>query len=768
VIPSDAGGVLRGCNVLDLSGGESAAIAGWLLAEAGANVITVGGVTPSRQDAGRRTWDRGKRSIAVDLDSDTDRQLADRLLAGADVLITDLDQETARARGLDEAALRERFPQLVIAGITWYPEGHERAGTDADEILVQASTGLMGEVLSSSQRPTFIRFPITTWGAGLLGATGILARLYERERYGTAGVVRTSHVQGALYFLSNVWTEAEHAAAELQTKFGVLNRPHPWIFECGDGRWIQVNVGFVNVPMVIEVLAEMGLEQPELTVDTIEEVSRFYIPMFRQRPSADWLAALHELDIDCERLLHVGELYDDELVVASGYTMDVQDATLGLIRQAAVPLEMDPPLGARGAAPQRGEHTTQIRESGWGAESRLLHRHRAGTRAGRHEPPLAGLRVIDFGMNLSAPVCAKLLGDLGASVIKLERCDGGDRLRSVHVQFAGGNRGKRSIGLDLSSEETRPLVERLITGADVVVNNLRPDKSQKLGIDYQSLARINPALVYAQVSGYGYAGPAASWPARDPAVGAWSGWTLDGGSESAGPIWLRLLIGDTGAALVSLYGVLLSLLKRELDGGGGRVRSSLLGTAAMYASVTYSAAPSGRFVPIPATLPDVTGISPAYRIYPAADGWVAVAAAGPDGADRLRSATGLTSTGDPENTGAAAEVESATSAMKAADLVAALQAAGLGAEIVRTGHEHEFLAAQANIDAGLVAEYRHPRHGVMRQPGQYWDMGDGRLWNGMPPPVFGEHTAEILAELGCPPDRRDALLALGLVAGATS
>jgi crotonobetainyl-CoA:carnitine CoA-transferase CaiB-like acyl-CoA transferase len=771
VTPSDAGGVLRGCNVLDLSGGASAAIAGWLLAEAGANVVTVGGITHSEQDAGRRTWDRGKRSLALDLDSDADRQLADRLLAGADVLITDLDQEAARARGLDEAALRERFPQLIIASITWYPEGHERGGTDGEEILVQASTGLMGEVLSSSRRPTFIRFPITTWGAGLLAAAGIMAQLYQRERYGTAGVVRTSHVQGALYFLSNVWTEAEHAAAELQTKFGVLNRPHPWIFECGDGRWIQVNVGFVNVPLVIEVLAEMGFEQPELTVDTIEEVSRFYIPMFRQRPSADWLAALHELDIDCERLLHVGELYDDELVVASGYTVEVADATLGVIRQASVPLEMDPPLQARGAAPQRGEHSAQIRESGWGADSRLLHRHRAGTRPTRPEPPLAGLRVVDFGMNLSAPVCAKLLGDLGASVIKLERCDGGDRLRSVHVQFAGGNRGKRSIGLDLSRAETRPLVERLISESDVVVNNLRPDKSQKLGIDYESLARINPALVYAQVSGYGYSGPAAPWPARDPAVGAWSGWTLDGGSESVGPIWLRLLIGDTGAALLSLYGVLLTLLKRELDGGGGRVRSSLLGTAAMYASVTYSAAPSGQFVPIPATLPDVTGISAGYRIYPAADGWVAVAAAGPDGLDRLRSATGATGAADASDAGDAgdaASLESATSALKAADLVAALRAAGVPAEIVRTGLEREFLAAQANVDAGLVAEYRHPRHGVMRQPGQYWDMGHGRLWNGMPPPVFGEHTAEILTELGCPPDRQDALRALGLVAGAAS
>ena len=217
-----------------------------------------------------------------------------------------------------------------------------------------------------------------------------MAKLYQREHDGTPGLVRTSHVQGALYFLSNVWTEAEHAAAELQTKFGVLNRPHPWIFECADGRWIQVNVGFVNVPMVIEVLAEMGLEQPELTVDTIEEVSRFYIPMFRQRLSADWLAALHELDIDCERLLHVGELYDDELVVASGYTVQVEDGTLGPIRQAAVPLEMDPPLRARGAAPQRGEHTAQICESGWGAESRLLHRHRAGARPDRAESPLYG------------------------------------------------------------------------------------------------------------------------------------------------------------------------------------------------------------------------------------------------------------------------------------------------------------------------------------------------------------------------------------------
>jgi crotonobetainyl-CoA:carnitine CoA-transferase CaiB-like acyl-CoA transferase len=767
VIPSGADGVLRACHVLDLSGRPAAAIAGWLLAEAGANVITVGGVAPELpdRDVGHRTWDRGKRSVSLDLDSDADRQLVDRLLAGADVLITDLDQASARARGLDEAALRERYPQLIIASITWYPDGHDHSGAAGAEILVQASTGLMGEVLSSTQRPTFIRFPITTWGAGLLGAAGILAKLYERERYGTAGVVRTSHLQGALFFLSNVWTEAEHAAVELQTKFGALNRPHPWIFECADGRWIQVNVGFVDVPMVIEVLAEMGLEQPELTVDTIEEVSRFYIPMFRRRPSAQWLAALHEIDIDCERLLHVGELYDDELVVASRYTVDVDDATLGTIRQGAVPLEMDPPLHARGPAPRRNEHSAQIRESGWGAASRLLNRHRAGARpAGRawparREPPLAGLRVIDFGMNLSAPVCAKLLGDLGASVIKVERCDGGDRLRSVHVQFAGGNRGKRSIGLDLSSAETRPLLEQLAAEADVVVNNLRPDKSAKLGIDYRSLARLNPSLIYAQVSGYGYAGTAAGWPARDPAVGAWSGWTLDGGSESVGPIWLRLLIGDTGAALISLYGVLLTLLKRELDGGGGQVRSSLLGTASMYATVTYSTAPGGQFVPLPATLRDVTGISPSYRIYPAADGWVAAVADGPDGLDRFRLATGAAGLAD---------LDTATAAMKSADLIAALLAAGIAAEAVRTEYEREFLAEPAHLEAGLVAVYGHPRHGVMRQPGQYWDMGGDRLWNGMPPPIFGEHTAEILAELGCPPDRQDALRALGLVAGETS
>ncbi len=232
--------------------------------------------------------------------------------------------------------------------------------------------------------------------------------------------------------------------------------------------------------------------------------------------------------------------------------------------------------------------------------------------------PFADIKVVDLSSYIAGALCPGLLADLGAPVIKVESLTG-DPFRSLGPTFQDWNRGKRSICVDLKSEEGRGVLYSLVEDADVVVENYRPGVARRLGADYETLSRINPRLIYCSVSAYGQEGPYRSKPGFDPLLQARSGAMAFQGGASRPPVFLVLAISDYGAACLGAYGVSLGLLARARTGRGRKIETSLLRACMATQSGRYVVVRSG---PNGAREADYIGESPGYRLYRTADGWI--------------------------------------------------------------------------------------------------------------------------------------------------
>lgn len=197
--------------------------------------------------------------------------------------------------------------------------------------------------------------------------------------------------------------------------------------------------------------------------------------------------------------------------------------------------------------------------------------------------PLAGTRVLDLTQALAGPYASLLLADMGAEVIKVERPPAGDPARQIppHVEgvsayFLSVNRNKQSILLDLSLAEGREVFYDLAREADVVLDNYRPGVLQRLGIDYETLARVNPRLISCSISAFGPDGPRAGLPAYDLVVQAMSGLMSITGEPGRPPVRMGLPMGDLGGGLFAVIGIQAALLQRRATGRGQKVDVALL------------------------------------------------------------------------------------------------------------------------------------------------------------------------------------------------
>jgi crotonobetainyl-CoA:carnitine CoA-transferase CaiB-like acyl-CoA transferase len=210
--------------------------------------------------------------------------------------------------------------------------------------------------------------------------------------------------------------------------------------------------------------------------------------------------------------------------------------------------------------------------------------------------PLAGVRVIEVAQNLAGPYCAQILAQLGADVIKVERPQGGDDTRGWGPPFLDGagssfhavNLGKRSVALDLKDASARERLMRLVEGADVLVQNLRPGAMQALGLDAAALLAKHPRLVYCSMWAMGSAGPLRNHPGFDPMVQAFSGMMMMSGEPGGPPVRIGTQLLDHGTGMWAAIGVLAALVRRAATGRGGLVDTSLLETALGWWTIHYA------------------------------------------------------------------------------------------------------------------------------------------------------------------------------------
>ncbi len=380
---------------------------------------------------------------------------------------------------------------------------------------------------------------------------------------------------------------------------------------------------------------------------------------------------------------------------------------------------------------------------------------------------------------MAGPFCCMLLGDMGADVIKVEPPNGGDQTRkSMGFRMKGAdspgflalNRNKRSIALNLKSEAGREVFYRLVDTADIVVENGRPGVAKKLGIDYPTLSARNPRLIYASISGFGQTGPWSGRPGFDLIAQAMSGIISAMGIPGAEPVKSGISVGDLGAGLFSLYGILSAVIGREKTGQGQYVDASLFEAAlalGIWETTEYWA--TGKS---PEPLGTANRMSAPYQAFKAADGHFVVGAANQKLWTAFVHVVGLPQLlNDPrfienkerlQNRVALAELLETEFAKQSVDhWVEAFLGAGVPAgPIYDYG---QVLASEHTHAREMVMDVEHPIEGVIKSLGFPVKLSGTPQSVRRSAPLLAQHTAEILSELGFD-DGDESLVARGAFA----
>jgi formyl-CoA transferase len=405
----------------------------------------------------------------------------------------------------------------------------------------------------------------------------------------------------------------------------------------------------------------------------------------------------------------------------------------------------------------------------------------AGSQPGSKEEdtgrgPLSGIRVLDLSQVMAGPFCCMLLGDMGADVIKVEPPVVGDQTRkSMGFRMKGDdspgflalNRNKRSITIDLKNEAGRKVFYELARTADVLVENSRPGVAKKLGVDYPTLAAINPRLVYASISGFGQTGPWSQRPGFDLIAQAMSGIISAMGIPGAEPVKSGIPVGDLGAGLFAMYGILSAIIGRQKSGVGQYIDTSLF-DAALALSVWETTEFWATGVS-PGPLGTANRMSAPYQAFSGSDGRFVVGAANQrlwlrflDVIGRPEMAQDPRYVDNKERVAyrdvLARELGPTFLTRTANEWVEAFLAAGVPAGPINT-----YVEAFDNDHArerNAMIEIEHPVEGKFKALGFPVKMsGDGPAVR-RPPPLLGEHTAAIVAHLGLA-DQYEALAAAG-------
>ena len=391
---------------------------------------------------------------------------------------------------------------------------------------------------------------------------------------------------------------------------------------------------------------------------------------------------------------------------------------------------------------------------------------------------LEGIRIIDLTSQLSGPWATMILADQGADVVKVELPGQGDHTRTggnrrggLSASFLNLNRNKRSISIDLKREQGRALLERLCAKADVLVQNFRPGVVERLGIDETSIRRVAPAIVYVSISGFGELGPYAAKPAYDPVVQALSGLTsVQAGADSERPRLIRTVLPDKLTAVTAAQAIASALVCRFRTGKGQHVRLSMLDAvmaflwasdmgAQTYVGHATSARTAASFIDL---------------IYETADGFITVAVmSDKEWAALTRALERPEWLEDPRFKTPAlrdqniddrlAMTQEVLKTRSSETWLRRLEAEQVPCAPVLT--RSQAIAHPQVLASGILVESEHPFAGTLRQARAAARFSETPTSLRRGAPRLGEHTGEVLRELGLAADEIDCLRREGIIGG---
>ena len=770
-------GALDGITVLDLTRQRPGALAGMFLCDNGARVIRL--EMPDAADARAApiymVWDRGKESVSLDISAE--QEAFKKLVAKSDVLIEDFSPGSPYQQVVGYGELRRINPRLVHCSITAYGKRGPMRDEPGDEHLVMARMGILGSQPGFRKGPVHVAHPVVNLGTAVLAAQGIVSSLYAREKTGYGRKVDTSVMAGALLFAPKVIGERlEQRPFQLTTAGG---GPFYSVFECADGNWIQIGCihgGFVDIAATVMGIAELLANprygdgrRPE-SEEARAELFDIVAGVLKTKPCAEWERVFEDADVPYARASTTHESMDNPQVIANDMLLQLHDPLVGEVTQMGNPIKFThTPGDVRGARPMRGQHTesvlAEIADVEPPAPSDIEPREDA--------PPLEGVRVMEMTNVIAGPAAGKCLGDLGADIIKFEP-PYGDISRPAGMQyFLYLNSNKRSVSANTKTEAGQRVAQRIAADADIMLANMRPGATDRMGLSAEELETLNPGLIQAHTTAFGWAGPYAHRPGVDPLAQAWMGLQFAQGGRGNPPVFLaQLAPTDFSSGGMVALGAIMALYARERTGITQKVDCNLLNAGATLREADFLRY-EGKTSP-PIADGGQYGLSALHRLFETQQGWLYLVAETQEEWESLCSAIGRaelpdderfsTVSGRAEHDGALWELLTEVFRQgTAGEWIRRLRNAGVRCADVTEQYNIGYFEDEHVIASGMVVEHQHEVYGKMHYCANSIVFGETQAIRSRPTPLLGEHNREKLEALGYSQSEIDDLYAEGVL-----
>ncbi|WP_328361202.1 CoA transferase [Mycobacterium sp. NBC_00419] len=771
-------GPLDGIRVIDCTRGLAGPRATGMLADYGAEVWWVEplGGDPLRDVLATEyaVFNRGKKSVELDLKNEADRARLFAMLGSADLFVTSWRPGVAERLGVDWARIHDAVPSLVYTSITGFGEDGTLADVPGHEAVVQSYVGVTAEQVGLRPAPIYEGVPFASIGAANLAVIGSLAALYRRDADHRGRLVQTSLVDGALSYMGMMWGDADNAGAAPQIVPGTI-RLVSRSFRCADDEYVGVHTGAVGA--FGRLIRELGLadrlqvstDGSDMGIPLNEDERKILLEdvpaIFETQPRDVWVKRLIDADVAVIPELHPGEIFDQPQVRHNGMVVTVEDPRFGTVEQVAPAIR----FGGLDHRPESGAPTVGAHDGQWAAAPSDGTGEAAADTGDQYL--LEGLRILDAGAYYAGPFSSRLLADLGADVIKLETTLG-DQLRGIQRPFRAASAGKRAISLNLKDSELHPARDELVKWADVLLHNMRPGAADRVGLGYEQVRDLNPDAVYLYAPGWGSSGPDKLRQSFAPLMSGYVGLGYEVAGQYNPPMWP---IGneDPGNGLTGAIGILAALLYRNRGGRGCYVENPQLNAAMTHAAHIIRQG-DGTVLGAQRLDPLQTGIGPLDRLYETRDGWVCVVALSDSEISRLESVLGVTILDDPRFASHDARMENRYELEElvsdvliqrdSADWVDALRSAGVAAIVPKAQNNNQgFHRDPVNQAIGRVAEVPAADGSMVRESAVMVRVSDARPAPHRLAPALGQHTDEVLLDHGYSAEKIAELRARGSI-----
>jgi succinyl-CoA---D-citramalate CoA-transferase len=594
---ANRGGALEGVVVLELAETLAGELAGGLLADQGATVIKIEpreGSPLRRRGPGIAGEDslyfqsenRGKYSVAAELDELTREPWLSQLVASADALIEDRGPGRLESAGLAPDTLFAKNRRLAVLRISPFGQTGPLAGERGDDRIAQAFSGMQFATGFPDRPPIPVTVPLAESWSAILGAGALLMAVFHARRSGHGQVVDIGLYQTALRMQEDVVIR-HHKTGAVASRMGTESATvvPANVYPTRDGGFIALSgAGDQPFARLCEAIgAPEAVKDPRFATSAVrlanraaaDELVRSWVA---RHDLADVEARFMKAGVAGTAVRSVDEIVGDAHVQARRSALRLT-STSGRDFLAPAPTPRFSRTSARDAvsAPRLGEHTASVRAGVERQAARPRPDLRAASPLG--DGALAGVRVLDLSQWLAGPAAATLLGDFGAEVIMVELPATGaspmDGPGSRGTGFPVTNRNKRSITLDVRSPRGREVFLELVRLSDVIVENFRPGTLERWNLGPAELHAVNPRVVILRSSGFGQSGPYAARAAFNPVGLAFGGMTYLNGFPDRPPCRDGVTAGDYSTALFNVLGMVAALLRRDLDGEGQVVDTAM-------------------------------------------------------------------------------------------------------------------------------------------------------------------------------------------------